>query len=161
MAESPGDIGRGWTVMRSDNCSIKREIVNPLAKCCNNPVDNLQFCDLNGEEVEESKDLGCEQCNPSDDAEEEFEVDYGLPQIGGTPMGWKCPECKRVNAPYVSQCPCTPPQPFTPWPPVNPNPWIPTTPYIPSPPYEYPWNPDIRPRWTNDILPIVIWGPII
>lgn len=21
--------------------------------------------------------------------------------------GWKCPECKRVNAPFVKECPCS------------------------------------------------------
>lgn len=24
-----------------------------------------------------------------------------------TPQGWKCPECERVNAPSVLQCPCS------------------------------------------------------
>lgn len=25
----------------------------------------------------------------------------------GRLMGWQCPVCKRVNAPFVEQCPCT------------------------------------------------------
>ena len=26
-----------------------------------------------------------------------------------TQTGWKCPECGRVNAPWVSECPCSVP----------------------------------------------------
>ena len=25
----------------------------------------------------------------------------------GWQMGWQCPLCKRVNAPFIEQCPCT------------------------------------------------------
>lgn len=45
-------------------------------------------------------------------------------------QGWQCPVCKRINAPFVSQCPCSsvPVTPM-PWYPVYPLPWYPTYPW--------------------------------
>ncbi len=46
------------------------------------------------------------------------------------PQGWQCPVCKRVNAPFISQCPCSsvPVMPM-PWYPIYPPPWYPTGPW--------------------------------
>jgi hypothetical protein len=98
-------------------------------------LEMMNHVNLNGEDVAEllGEDIsGC--CCDDEDAEQVLgEI------LEFTPMGWKCPSCKRVNAPFVSQCPCSPPPPpFTPWPPPFPtvpvpNLWVPlhppTTPY--------------------------------
>lgn len=47
-----------------------------------------------------------------------------------TLQGWQCPHCRRVNAPWQPQCPCSPPGTY------HPCPWAPTSPY-PYPPGPY------------------------
>jgi hypothetical protein len=53
-------------------------------------------------------------------------------------LGWKCPECLRVHAPFVSTCPYCAAMPYWPYQPVQP-----VQPYQPWPPY----NPTY-PFWT-------------
>lgn len=48
--------------------------------------------------------------------------------------GWKCPECGRINAPFIDHCPCKDKWttvPFTPYP---------YYPYFPQYPYNKPWE---------------------
>lgn len=54
------------------------------------------------------------------------------------PRGWECGRCGRVNAPFVSQCPC--------WVGNPPPTWVPTIPPIPINPPWVPYNPPIVPN---------------
>ena len=46
--------------------------------------------------------------------------------------GWICPRCRRVNAPTVSECPCSPPSAEVP------SVWLPLPPLPPPIPWVFP-----------------------
>lgn len=59
-------------------------------------------------------------------------------------IGWECPKCGRVNAPWVAQCSCYEPLlPGTTFIPTNPWPYLP--PATPWPGTAIPYSPPIWP----------------
>ncbi len=63
--------------------------------------------------------------------------------VKGGPVGWRCPVCGRVNAPWITVCPCS----TGCWPPYRPP-----CPCPVKPPY-----PDPGP-WVCIDSPMVYWG---
>lgn len=57
---------------------------------------NSSYCPICGQFPNTAGQCGCQR--------QPVTVTYGPPQP--IPTGWKCPECGRINSPYIYTCPC-------------------------------------------------------